>query len=93
MKLRELKEKHSKHLSVIRDLDSKEELTQEQSEELETRMKACEDLKGKIERRSKLETLSLESLDDAISPKRKTKVQLNKCSPITYWKTKIRVFL
>ena len=66
MLLRELKQEHAKHLKAIKALDAKEELSEAESQELETRMTECESLAKKIERRHKLERLDLKTIETEI---------------------------
>ena len=78
MLLREMKQKHSEHLKAIKILDEKEELSDKESEELETRMTECESLTKKIERRSKLDSFSLKTVDDEIPKSEKEVTHLQK---------------
>lgn len=76
MLLREMKQKHNEHLKAIKVLDAKEELSEKESKELETRMTECEALTKKIERRNKLELLESKTIEDQIPQSEKRSYSL-----------------
>ena len=60
LKLRDLKKKHNEHVMRIKELEKADRnLTDEESNEIESRFAEATDLKQKIEHREKIKSLEL----------------------------------